>query len=99
MKGINKIFDTKYGGLIFSLFSGCAYFIIVLDFFLKGTTTGGGLLGLFFFPAIVCGTALVLLKLIKKLQEEEAYGKITAIFYLHIILAIISIVFLIDMIL
>ena len=99
MKGINKIFDTKYGGLVFSLFSGCAYFIIILDFFLKSTTAGGGLLGFFFFPAIVCGTALVILKLVKRLQEEEQYGKINLIVYMHIALAIISIVFLFDMVL
>lgn len=99
MKGIGKIIDTKYGGLIFSLLAGCGYFIIIFDFILKSTAKGGGLLGFFFFPAIICGAALVLLKLIKRLQEEEQYNKINALIYLHIVLIIISLVFLFDIIL
>lgn len=92
-----KIFETKFGGLIFSLLSGCAYFIIILSTILS-TTQAGGLLGFFFFPAIICGTALVLLKTIKKLYDEEQYQKINIIFYTHILLILISIVFLFDII-
>ncbi len=98
MKGIGKIFDTKYGGLIFSLASGCAYFIIILDFILKSSASGG-LLGFFFFPAIICGAGLVLLKTIKKLQDEERPEKVNLIVYAHIGLILISIAFLFDIIL
>lgn len=98
MNKIYKIFETKYGGLIFSLLSGCAYFIIVLDLILKSTPSGG-LLGFFFFPAIICGAGIVLLKTIKKLQAEEQMQRINIIVYTHIILMLISIVFLFDIIL
>lgn len=98
MKGIGKIFDTKFGGLIFSLASGCAYFIIVLSFISANTQSGGGLLGFFFFPAIICGIALVLLKTVNRLKEEGQYGRINIICWLHSILFIISMIFLFDMI-
>ena len=97
MNKVYKIFETKYGGLIFSLFAGSAYFIIILDIVLK-STKAGGLLGLFFFPAIICGTGLVLLKTINKLRDEEQLSKINILVYLHIILALISLVFLLDII-
>lgn len=94
MHGIGKIFETKYGGLIFSLISGCAYFIIVLDFVLRSVKTGGVMLGLFFSPAIIFGMALVILKSIKRLKDEESFGRINLIVYAHILLIVISLVFL-----
>lgn len=97
MRGIGKIFDTKYGGLVFSLLSGCAYFTVIMSLISETGGRGTGFLGFLFFPAIVCGTALILLKLIKKLREEESFGKVNALVYLHILLAAVSIVFLIDM--
>lgn len=97
MKDINKLFDTKYGGLIFALASGCAYFIIILDFILK-LSPANGLLGFFFFPAIICGTGLILLKTVKKLRDEESYQKVNILVYAHIVLLLISIVFFIDII-
>lgn len=97
MKGVGKIFDKKYGGLIFSLISGSAYFIIILDLILKSSPSGG-LLGFFFFPAIICGSGLILLKTINKLRDEENYQKVNIIVYAHIVLVLISIVFLLDII-
>lgn len=99
MYGVGKIFNTKYGGLVFSLVSGLAYFIIVLDFILHYTKNGGVLLGFFFFPAIICGMALVLMKSVKRLKEEERYSKINLLVYLHIVLVILSAVFLLDIVL
>lgn len=87
---MKKFFETKYGGLIFSLLSGLAYFGLVLCFVLENTGDKGIILGIFFFPAIVCGMGLVLLKSIKLWQEQEAYGKITAVAVFHVILMIIS---------
>ena len=97
MNKIYKIFETKYGGLIFSLLAGSAYFIIIIDIVLK-STKAGGLLGLFFFPAIICGTGLVLLKTVHKLREEEQVNKINILVYSHIVLLMISLVFLFDII-
>jgi len=89
---MKRFFETKYGGLVFALFSGLAYFGLALCFIIESTGKKGMLLGFFFFPAIICGMGLVLLKSIKQLQEKEAYGKITAIVIFHILLMIISIV-------
>jgi len=94
---IEKIFNTKYGGLIFSLLSGLAYFIIILSFILTADAKAG-LLGFFFAPAVICGMALVLFKMIRQFLENEEFQKANVVGFLHIILMIISIVFLIAMI-
>ncbi|MBR4173337.1 MAG: hypothetical protein IKR46_03090 [Clostridia bacterium] len=98
MHGIGKIFDKKYGGLIFSLLAGSAYFIIILDFILKHTQRGGALLGFFFSPAIIAGVALVIIKTIKRLEADEAFTRINLFLYLHLILMLLGIVFLFDII-
>lgn len=94
---IEKIFNTKYGGLIFSLLSGFAYFIIILSFIIS-TGPRAGLLGFFFAPAIICGIALVLFKMIRQFIENEEFKKADIIGILHVILMIISIAFLLAMI-
>lgn len=96
MKGIARLFNTKYGGLIFSLFCGGAYYIIILDFLIRYTQNGGGLLGFFFFPAIICGGALVLFKTAKRLTDAEQYAKLNALIYIHLLLIAVSLVFLAD---
>lgn len=98
MYGIGKLFNTKYGGLIFSLFGGTAYFMLALSFLSRYSPNGGILLGFFFFPAITCGMAVILLKAVKRLQDEERYRQINLLAYMHIVLFLISIVFLIDII-
>lgn len=97
MRGIGKIFDTKYGGLIFSLFAGAAYFIIILSFILK-KTANGGLIAFFFSPAIIAGAALVIMKTVKRLADEEKYGGINMFLYAHLLLMAMSVVFLLDMV-
>ena len=94
---IEKIFSTKYGGLIFTLLSGCAYFITILDFILTYDSKAG-LLAFFFAPAIICGTALVLFKMIKQFIENEEFKKANILAILHVILMLMSIVFLVSMI-
>ncbi|MBQ7986659.1 MAG: hypothetical protein IJ304_05280 [Clostridia bacterium] len=95
---IEKIFNTKYGGLIFSLLSGFAYFIVILSFIL-GTDDKAGLLGFFFAPAIICGMALVLFKMIRQFLENEEFKKANIVGILHVILMLISVIFLMAMIL
>ena len=96
MKGVGKIVSTRAGELIFSFLGGCAYFIILMGFIVSHTQTGGVMLSMFFFPAIVCGVALVIIKSIRKLKDEESYGKINMLIYSHAFLMVISIVFLFD---
>ena len=98
MKGIGKIVESRAGELIFSLISGLAYFIVVAGFVIKNTQSGGALLSFFFFPAIVCGAALILIKTIRQLKEDERFEKINMLVYPHILLFVISIVFLFDLI-
>lgn len=95
MKITERILNSKYGGLVFSLLSGLAYFIIIMNFIMSHTQNGG-LLGIFFFPAIICGTALVLLKALKRLCDEDRRKSAAALIYIHLALILISIVFLID---
>lgn len=94
---IEKIFGTKYGGLIFSLLSGCAYFILVLSYIIS-TGPRAWLIGFFFAPAIICGMALVLFKMIRQFIENEEFKKANLVAILHVILMLMSIVFLIAMI-
>lgn len=96
MHGIGKIFNTKYGGLIFSLLCGIAYFIIILSFILK-SAAHGGLLAFFFSPAIIAGAALIIIKTVKRLAEEEKFRNINLFLYPHIILIALSVLFLIDL--
>lgn len=96
MYGIGKIFKTKYGGLIFSLLAGCAYFIIILDFILKHTSYGGTLLGFFFAPAIIAGAALVIIKTVKGLEADEKFKKINLFLYSQLAIILLSIAFLAD---
>lgn len=84
--------------LIFASLSGAAYYIIVLKFILSHTNNGGGLLGFFFLPAIVCGMALVLIKVLRSKEEEDNKGAMLRIFWAHLALIIISIVFLLTII-
>lgn len=94
---IEKIFNTKYGGLVFSLLSGLSYFIIILSFILSSDAKAW-LLGFFFAPAIICGMALVLFKMIRQFLENEEFKKANIVGVLHIILMLMSVIFLIAMI-
>ncbi len=87
---ITKLMKLKYAPLIFSLFSGLAYFGIALNLILKYTENGGLLLAFFFCPAIVCGTAVVIIKALKIYMDEENTLKVNFLFWSHIVLAIIS---------
>lgn len=94
---ILQLMQSTKGLLVFTLLSGCAYFITVLKFILSHTNAGGGLLGFFFFPAIVCGAALVLIKVIKQCFENGNENAVVNIFLIHVVFILISIVFLISM--
>jgi heme/copper-type cytochrome/quinol oxidase subunit 1 len=76
--------------LVFALLSGCAYFAILYEVLIRELTNGGGLIMFFFCPAIICGAALVLIKLIKQNREAEKEKNITMLFWLHIVLMIIA---------
>lgn len=97
MKRIVKFLSSNSGALGFSLICGAAYFIIVLNFVVRFSNNGSTLLGWFFCPAIVCGMALVFVKLLRNWKEQEQYGAMKALFFVHVVLVLISIVFLFDL--
>ncbi len=89
---MNKFLKSKYGLFIFSLISGIAYFILIM--MLISQMNYSYLLGIFFFPAVVCGIALCLYKSIRNLEEHEELGKISSLMILHLIVVVLSIAFL-----
>ncbi len=90
---IIQLLKNTWGLLIFALLSGCAYYVVILKFVLSHTERGGGILGFLFLPAIVCGAALIIIKLIKQFFENEREGSAVALFWLHVVFILISIVF------
>ena len=95
--GIIKLLQNTWGLLIFSLLSGLAYYAVILKFILSNTEKGGGLLGFFFFPLIICGAALILIKIIKQCMENGREGGAVALFWLHVLFIIIAAVYAVTM--
>ena len=89
---ITKFMKLKYTPLIFSLFCGISYFGIIFSLILNYTQNGGGLLAFFFCPAIICGSAIFIIKAIKMYLEEENTKKINFLFWSHIVLFLVSLV-------
>lgn len=90
-----KIVDTlgkTAPQLIFALISGCAYFMILLPV-IKSYSKGSPFLAVQFSPAIICGAALVLIKLMKQARENEKENTILILFVIHVLLLIMGIVF------
>ena len=94
---MNKILNSKYGLLIFSLISGIAYFVLIMMLISK--INYSYLLGVFFFPAVVCGMALCLYKSIRNLEELEEWGKIKSLMLIHVFVVVLSLVFMAALIL
>lgn len=91
---ILKLLKSTAPRLVFALLGGGAYYIIALRFILAHTDNGGGLLGFFFFPAIVCGMGLIIIKILRSLEEQENTRAMLAVFWTHVILIIVSAAFL-----
>ena len=78
--------------LIFALLAGCAYFMILLPVITR-YSKGSSFLAFQFSPLIICGAALVIIKLMKQARENENENAIFILFVLHILLLVMSIVF------
>ncbi len=94
---ILNLLKNTWGLLIFALLSGGAYFVVVLRFVLMNTNNGSGLLAYFFAPAVICGAALILIKLIKQCLADERNTAAAVLFWVHVVFMAMSIVFLITM--
>lgn len=89
---MEKILKSKYGLLIFSLVSGLSYFILIM--MLIANVKYSYLLGVFFFPAVVCGAALCLYKTIKNMEEASEFTRIKSLMIIHIFVVLLSVAFL-----
>ncbi len=89
-KKILTLLERSIPQLVFALLSGLAYFAVIYDMIIVQSQVGGGLIVFFFCPAIVCGTALVLIKLFKQCRENEKENTIVTVFSLHVLLMIIA---------
>ena len=87
---VMKLLQNTWGLLIFALLSGLAYYAVILKFILQNTNAGGNLLGFFFMPLIICGAALVIVKVVKQCIENGDDRKAVAIFWAHVAFMIIA---------
>jgi len=83
---INFFKKYKYMPFIFSLLCGIAYFLFIYQ--MIAPINGAGLISFFFCPAVVCGVALCILKLINRTIEEENKKTLNFIVIMHIIVII-----------
>ena len=95
---INKLFNSASGLLTFALISGAGYFFMVLRIVMEFSRNKSGLIGYFFAPAIICGSALFIVKTVKQNIEMEQADKNLKIFFIHTVVILLGIVFLADII-
>lgn len=86
---ILDMINTTAGRLVFSLISGAGYFMILFGAVLR-LSKGQPLLAWYFAPMIICGAALVIIKMVKQAQENEAGDRILRLFWLHAAVVIIG---------
>ena len=99
MKKLSELMNTKYGELIFGLIYGLSYFIISLKFIFTYTYNGAGLLALYIAPIIICGSAIIYIKLMRGWKKNEDYKKMNMVALFNSVILLISFVFLADYIL
>ena len=91
-KKILNILNTAAGQLIFALLAGGGYFMVLLKFIIE-LSKGQWLLAFFVAPMIICGAALIIVKLMKQARENENEGAILKLFWLHAVLIVIGVIF------
>lgn len=101
---MNKLYEklSKNGAItLHALLAGLAYFVIVMRFIVDYTKVSNGaiLLGIFFFPAIICGSALMLIKLMRNWRDQENLRAIFILAICNLVIFVLSIFFAADIIL
>ena len=86
-----------YPLLIWALICGLAYLALAARFILDWTTRGGGIIVWFFFPAIICGAALIIITGIKKADENGNTRAMLAVFWVHLFVILMGLVFFLSM--
>ncbi len=82
-----------YHLLVWALICGLGYLALTARFILAFTERGGGILIWLFFPAIVCGAALIIIKGIKKADENGNERAMLAAFWAHVLVIVMGAVF------
>lgn len=79
---------------IHALLAGLAYFAVVMRFVVDYTNVSSAalLLGIFFFPAIICGSALLLIKQMRLWRDEERFSAIGILAIANILIFLIGLV-------
>ncbi len=91
-KKILNLLNTTAGQLIFALLAGLGYFMLIGGWIID-LSNGQWLMLMYLAPVIICGGALVLVKLMKSAREAENNSNILKIFWLHIAVISMGIVF------
>ncbi len=84
--------------LIHALLAGAAYFVVVLRFILDFTAiaSSGTFLGFLFAPAIICGSAVMLIKQMRIWRDNENFKGIAVLTLCNAAVFIIAVVLGID---
>ena len=93
----NKILsflNTTGGQLGFALLSGLSYLALLSGVILEASR-GMWLILFYIAPIIVCGVALVIIKLMKQARENENNLSILKLFWIHVVVILLGIFFLI----
>lgn len=89
---ILKFLNTTVGQLAFALLAGFGYLALIAGFVLE-LSRGIWLMLIYISPIVVCGAALVIIKLMKQARECENNSSILKLFWIHIAVIVIGFVF------
>ncbi len=84
--------STTAGQLGFALLSGLGYLLFIAGFVIEASR-GMWLILLYIAPIVVCGTALVIVKLMKQARENENDVSILKLFWVHAAVIVLSVFF------
>ena len=84
--------------LIHALLAGLAYFVVVLRFVLDFTAVAasGAFLGFLFAPAVICGSAVLLIKQMRIWRDNENFRAVAVMTLCNAVIFIIAVVLGID---
>ncbi len=89
---ILSFLNTTGGQLGFALLSGFGYLALISEFVIEASR-GMWLILLYIAPIVVCGAALVIVKLMKQARENENNASILKLFWMHIVVIALGILF------
>ena len=95
-KKVYNTLNTTVGRLTFALLSGLGYFMLLSGVILQ-MSRGIMLMLLYLAPVIICGSAIVVVKMLKDAQTRKDHSAVNKIFWLHTAVILLGVVFIIAM--